>query len=255
MRLVPAILSESRLTNAATLGRIAIIEDDPGICDLVETLLTREGFEVFAFDNSGAFFAAGLPGTLDCLLLDLMLPGEDGLTICRKIRETDKRLPIVIVTAKGDPIDRIVGLELGADDYLAKPFNSRELLARLRSIIRRTQDIAAQPVQPLEERLEFLGWTLRPDARELRNPAGAHIGLTTADFELLHILVTHPQRVLSRELLIDRTRGGVADRVDRVIDVQISRLRRKLGDDPRNPTIIRTIRGDGYLFGPTVSRC
>ncbi|KAK0351479.1 hypothetical protein LTR94_024798 [Friedmanniomyces endolithicus] len=180
-----------------------------------------------------------------------MLPGEDGLTICRQIRETDKRLPILIVTAKGDQIDRIVGLELGADDYLAKPFNSRELLARLKSIIRRTQDIAAPPPQPTEERLEFLGWTLRPDARELRNPSGAHIGLTTADFELLHILVTHPQRVLSRELLIDQTRGWVADRVDRVIDVQISRLRRKLGDDPRNPTIIRTIRGDGYLFGPT----
>lgn len=255
MRLVFTIPPESRLSDAPPLGRIAVIEDDPGIRDLVETLLSREGFEVFTFDNSRAFFAANLAGTLDCLLLDLMLPGEDGLVICRQIRETDKRLPIVIVTAKGDPIDRIVGLELGADDYLSKPFNSRELLARLRSIIRRTQDITAPPAQSTEERLEFLGWTLRPDARELRNPTGVHIGLTTADFELLHILVTHPQRVLSRELLIDQTRGWVADRVDRVIDVQISRLRRKLGDDPRNPTIIRTIRGDGYLFGPKVSRC
>lgn len=239
---------------ATSMGRIAIIEDDAGIRDLVEGLLAREGFKVDAFDHSAPFFTSGLASEVDCLILDLMLPGEDGLSVCRQIRQNDNRLPILIVTAKGDPIDRIVGLELGADDYLAKPFNSRELLARVRSIIRRTRDVGAAAPQTSEEKLSFLGWTLRPDARELLDPTGANVGLTTADFELLHILVAHPQRVLSREFLIDRTRGHIADLVDRVIDVQISRLRRRLGDDPRNPTIIRTVRGDGYLFGPTVSQ-
>lgn len=239
----------------ASLGRIGIIEDDQGIRDLVQGLLEREGFEVFAFDSSRAFFAAQLHGGLDCLILDLMLPGEDGLSICRELRQIDKRLPILIVTAKGDPIDRIIGLELGADDYLAKPFNSRELLARLRSIIRRTRDVNAVAPPASEERFTFLGWNLRSEARELRDPNGVNVTLTTGDFELLCILVSHPQRVLSRELLINQTRGQTADLVDRVIDVQISRLRRKLNDDPRNPTIIRTIRGDGYLFGPQVTRC
>lgn len=239
----------------ASPGRVGIIEDDPGIRDLVQGLLEREGFEVFAFDGSRAFFAAQLHSGLDCLILDLMLPGEDGLSICRELRQIDKRLPILIVTAKGDPIDRIIGLELGADDYLAKPFNSRELLARLRSIIRRTRDVNAVAHSSSEERFTFLGWTLRSDARELRDPNGANVPLTTGDFELLCILVSHPQKVLSRELLINQTRGQTADLVDRVIDVQISRLRRKLDDDPRNPTIIRTIRGDGYLFGPQVTRC
>ncbi len=238
-----------------SMGRIALVEDDPGIRDLVESLLKREGFEVFAFADGRGLFASDLTPTLDCVILDLMLPGEDGLAICRELRSADRRLPILIVTAKGDPIDRVIGLELGADDYMAKPFNSRELLARVRSIIRRTRDLGQAVATTDDERFQFLGWTLRAGARELLDQTGRSVPLSTGDFELLHIFVAHPQKVLSRELLLSRTRGGASEFIDRVIDVQISRLRRKLGDDPRNPTIIRTIRGDGYLFGPKVVRC
>ena len=184
-----------------------------------------------------------------------MLPGEDGLEICQRLRARWPRLPILIVTAKDDPIDRIIGLEIGADDYLAKPFNQRELLARLRSIIRRTRDIDTAASEENGDSFRFDGWLLRLGARDLTNPAGEPVGLTTSEFDLLHALVLHPRRILSRELLIDWTRGGHASPVDRVIDVQMSRLRRKLGDDPREPVMIRTVRGDGYLFAPAVTRC
>lgn len=234
-------------------GTIAIVEDDPGIRDLVQTLLTREGFGVLAFESS-AGLDENVLARLDCLILDLMLPGEDGLDICRRLRVQLPRLPILIVTAKDDPIDRIIGLEIGADDYLAKPFNKRELLARLRSIIRRTRDIDAAVVEETGDNFRFDGWLLRLGARDLTNPAGEPVSLTTSEFDLLHALLLHPRRVLSRELLIDWTRGGHANPVDRVIDVQMSRLRRKLGDDPRDPAMIRTVRGDGYLFAPGVTR-
>ncbi|WP_223796885.1 response regulator [Sphingomonas nostoxanthinifaciens] len=236
-------------------GTVAIVEDDPGIRDLLQILLTREGFEVLAFAGSAGLEKAGLLERLDCLILDLMLPGEDGLEICQRLRARLPRLPILIVTAKDDPIDRIIGLEIGADDYLAKPFNKRELLARLRSVIRRTRDLTAAASAETGDNFRFDGWLLRLGARDLLNPAGESVTLTTSEFDLLHALVLHPRRVLSRELLIDWTRGRSAMPVDRVIDVQMSRLRRKLADDPREPAIIRTIRGDGYLFAPAVVRC
>jgi two-component system OmpR family response regulator len=241
--------------SGSTLGTVAIVEDDPGIRSLVEGLLTREGFDVLAFGGSAGLMAAGVIERLDCLILDLMLPGEDGLTICRSLRVRWPKLPILIVTAKGDPIDRIIGLELGADDYLAKPFNSRELLARLRSIVRRTRDLVESPDSQTGENFRFDGWVLRLGPRDLIDPLGEVVNLTTSEFDLLHAFLLHPQRVLSRELLIDWTRGKAANPFDRVIDVQLSRLRRKLGDDPREPTIIRTVRGDGYLFAPAVVRC
>lgn len=239
----------------ASSGTVAIVEDDPGIRDLVAKLLSREGFEVLAFGGSAGLMAAGTLERLDCLILDLMLPGEDGLTICRTLRVQWPRLPILIITARSDPIDRVVGLELGADDYLAKPFNSRELLARLRSVIRRTRDIAAPDAGPGGDNFRFEGWVLRIGPRDLIDPHGRPVPLTTSEFDLLHVLALHPRRVLSRELLIDWTRGRSANPFDRVIDVQMSRLRRKLGDDPREPAMIRTVRGDGYLFAPAVGRC
>jgi two-component system OmpR family response regulator len=236
-------------------GMVGVIEDDPGIRDLIAALLTREGFEVMGFDGSAGLERAGILERLDCLILDLMLPGEDGLEICQRLRARLPRLPILIVTAKDDPIDRIIGLEIGADDYLAKPFNKRELLARLRSIIRRTRDIAMAVEAETGENFRFDGWLLRLGARDLLNPAGESILLSTSELDLLHALLLHPQRVLSRDLLLDWTRGRAATPFDRVIDVQMSRLRRKLGDDPREPAMIRTVRGDGYLFAPTVTRC
>lgn len=242
-------------SSPARAGTVAIVEDDPGIRDLVARLLAREGFEVLAFGGSAGLMATGALERLDCLILDLMLPGEDGLDICRSLRVQWPRLPILIVTAKDDPIDRIIGLELGADDYLAKPFNSRELLARLRSIIRRTRDLAGTVSGAGGETFRFNGWLLRVGSRDLINPAGQPITLTTSEFDLLHALALHPQRVLSREFLIDWTRGRSSSPIDRVIDVQIGRLRRKIGDSSREPEMIRTIRGDGYLFAPAVQRC
>ncbi|WP_084583873.1 response regulator [Sphingomonas azotifigens] len=236
-------------------GTVAIIEDDPGIRDLVAKLLQRERYDVSAHGGSATLLAMGNLERIDCLILDLMLPGEDGLDICRTLRAHWPRLPILIVTAKDDPVDRIVGLELGADDYLAKPFNSRELLARVRSIIRRTRDIAAIPAGGIGENFQFNGWLLRVAPRDLLDPAGNPVTLTTGEFDLLNALVQNAQRILSREFLIDWTRGGLAAPTDRVIDVQIGRLRRKLGDDPREPALIRTVRGDGYLFAPSVKRC
>ncbi|WP_343698969.1 response regulator [Caulobacter sp.] len=236
-------------------GLVAIVEDDPGIRDLVKTLLERENFEVLAFEGSAPLERAGVLERIDCLILDLMLPGEDGLEICGRLRARFPKLPILIVTAKDDPIDRIIGLEIGADDYLAKPFHKRELLARLRSVLRRMRDVASAIEAETGEHLRFDGWVLNIASRELTNPAGEPVLLTTSEFDLLHILLLNPKRILSRELLIDRTRGKAAAPFDRVIDVQMSRLRRKLGDDPREPTMIRTVRGDGYLFSPAVVRC
>lgn len=240
---------------AVSSGLVAIVEDDPGIRDLVQTLLEREGFEVLAFEGSAPLERAGVLERIDCLILDLMLPGEDGLEICQRLRARFPKLPILIVTAKDDPIDRIIGLEIGADDYLAKPFNKRELLARLRSMLRRTRDITSAIEAETGENFRFEGWLLNLGSRDLTNPAGEQVPLTTSEFDLLHALLLHPKRILSRELLIDWTRGKSATPFDRVIDVQMSRLRRKLGDDPREPTMIRTVRGDGYLFSPTVVRC
>lgn len=240
---------------SAWRGTIAIVEDDPEIRDLVAALLEREGFDVSAFGGSADLLATTRIEGLDCLILDLMLPGEDGLTICQSLRASYPRLPILIVTAKDDPIDRVIGLEVGADDYLAKPFNSRELLARVRSIIRRTRDLSGSSPEQLQEGFRFNGWLLQTGARDLIDPDGRSVTLTTGEFDLLYVLVLHSQRVLSREFLIDATRGSSAELVDRVIDVQIGRLRRKLGDDPREPALIRTVRGDGYLFSPLVTRC
>ncbi|MHA3790580.1 response regulator [Sphingomonas sp. YL-JM2C] len=231
---------------------IAIVEDDSGIRDLVVDILTRDGYETRAFGSVEDFHRKCEIPLIDCLILDLMLPGQDGLSLCRQLRISIPRLPILMVTAKGDEIDRIVGLEMGADDYLAKPFSSRELLARLRAVLRRTHEAIGVADRSDCELYRFNGWTLSIGARDLIDPEGRSVVLTTSEFDLLHILVTCPQRVLSRELLIDRTRGRGANPNDRVIDVQLSRLRRKLGEDPREPAMIRTVRGDGYLFAPVV---
>lgn len=251
----PTPTPHERLGASAQSGLVAVVEDDVGIRELIEKLLRREGFEVMAFDGSKGLMAANMFEKLDCLILDLMLPGEDGLAICHALRARWPRLPILIVTARDDPMDRVIGLELGADDYLTKPFNSRELLARLRSVIRRTREVYASGPETGQDNFRFDGWLLRTGARDLTDPQGQQVNLTTGDFDLLHAFVLHPQMVLSREFLLDRTRGGAAELVDRVIDVQVARLRRKLGDEGRESRVIRTVRGDGYLFSPAVIRC
>tara|TARA_R110002020_G_scaffold184947_2_gene382325 strand:- start:39957 stop:40682 length:726 start_codon:yes stop_codon:yes gene_type:complete len=230
---------------------IAIVEDDPEIRTLVASLLAREGFEVT--QCAGAAELDRLLGRrrVDLVLLDLMLEGEDGLSICRRLQNADIKIPVLMVTAKGDDIDRIVGLEFGADDYLPKPFNPRELVARVRAILRRTRDVH-RPSAMAGRAFAFAGWELDAGSRILRDPRGSAVELTGGEFDLLVALVSHPQRVLTRDQLLDWTRGRDSNPYDRTIDVQLSRLRRKLADDPKRPTIIRTIRGGGYLFSPQV---
>lgn len=233
-------------------GLIAIVEDDPEIRDLVCALLAREGFDTKACDNAAALDSLLLATRPDLIVLDVMMPGEDGFSVCRRL-SAQGGPPIVLVTAKSDDIDRIIGLELGADDYLAKPFNPRELIARVRAILRRAQASAAQP-PPRPGVVRFEGWTFDPDARALNDPAGAPVELSAGDYELLSAFVEHPQRVLSRDFLMDWTKGRAATPFDRAIDVGLSRLRRKLRDDPQSPRIIRTVRNGGYIFAPRIER-
>jgi DNA-binding response OmpR family regulator len=197
------------------------------------------------------------------VLLDLGLPGEDGFVIARKLRE-HWRCGLVIVTGRGDSIDKVVGLEIGADDYITKPFDLRELLARIKAVLRRLAppDEAAPAPSPAApapaaaaspERFRFAGWELDTAARRLLNPEGREVGLTTGEFDLLAAFVRHPGRVLSRDFLLEHTRGREAAPFDRTIDVQVGRLRKKLEADPENPALIKSVRGAGYIFVPQVS--
>ncbi len=231
---------------------IAVVEDDPEIRSLVSGLLCREGFEAVACNGGRDLDRLMEQRRVDLIVLDLMLEGEDGLSICRRMQDGSLDTPVLMVTAKGDDIDRIVGLEIGADDYLPKPFNPRELVARVRSILRRTRNAHRPALVRAAATYRFAGWTLDPGSRQLDGPDGRSVELTGAEFELLMAFVTHAQRVLNRDQLLDWTRGRSAAPLDRTIDVQLSRLRRKLGDDPREPAIIRTVRGGGYLFAPAV---
>lgn len=230
---------------------IALVEDDEAISELVAELLEREGFEVGRCRSGAELDRLTGRRRVDLVLLDLMLPGEDGLSICRRLHAAPVRVPVVMITAKGDDIDRILGLEIGADDYLPKPFNPRELIARVRAVLRRTRE-AHRPAPTAGRWYRFAGWTLDAGSRVLSDPQGRPVDLTGGEFDLLVALLDHPQRVLTRDQLLDWTRGRDAAPYDRTIDVQLSRLRRKLGDDPKSPEIIRTVRGGGYLFAPSV---
>ncbi len=232
---------------------IAVVEDDAEIRALVRGLLCREGFEAVACTGGGDLDRLMEQRRVDLIVLDLMLAGEDGLSICRRLRRAPVETPVLMVTAKGDDVDRIVGLEIGADDYLPKPFNPRELVARARSILRRTRDAHRPAQHQLAETYRFAGWTLDSGSRQLNDPDGRPVELTGAEFDLLMAFITRAQRVLNRDQLLDWTRGRSAAPLDRTIDVQLSRLRRKLRDDPKEPAIIRTVRGGGYLFAPTVN--
>lgn len=222
---------------------LLLVEDDPELQDLVPRLLVREGFSVRVAGDGVACdreIAAGRP---DLVILDLMLPGEDGLSICRRL---SGQVPILMLTAKGEDIDRIIGLELGADDYLAKPFNPRELVARIRAILRRA--VRATEAAPGEV-LTFDGWRFAVDARVLTAPGGEEVPITSGEFELLAVFVRHARRVLSRDQLLEMTQGRSHDPFDRSIDVQVSRLRKKIGAD-----LIRTVRNGGYVFSAAVGR-
>jgi two-component system, OmpR family, response regulator len=229
-------------------AQILIVEDDDEIARLVRDLLVREGFRVETAGDSAAMRAVMTRFAPDLVILDLMLPGEDGLSICRNLRARGD-VPVLMLTAKSDEIDRVVGLEMGADDYLAKPFNPRELLARVRAILRRTRG-ETQP--QANRRLGFEGFVIDLDARTLEGPAGEAVVLTSAEFDLLACFVEHPRRVLSRDQLLDWTRGRGAEPYDRTIDMAISRLRKKIEAVAPEAKFITTIRNNGYLFVPAV---
>ena len=231
---------------------ILIVDDDREIRDLTGRYLRKHGFRVESAADAKAMDRLLRDGRFDLIVLDLMLPGEDGLSICRRLRAST-RIPILMLTAVAEDTDRIIGLEIGADDYLTKPFNPRELLARIRAVLRRAEG-AGSAADPVEGVLTFSGWRLDPARRELRDPQGVLVELTAGEFGLLMALVERPRRVLSRDRLLDLTRGRDAQPFDRSIDVQVSRLRRKIEPDPKNPDMIKTVRSGGYIFTLPVER-
>ena len=232
---------------------ILVVDDDPDISELVGRLVAKDGYEVTRnFDAAQARRTLGRE-RIDLIVLDLMLPGQDGLTFCRELRASGILTPIIMLTAKGDDFDRILGLEMGADDYLPKPFHSRELLARIKSVLRRSSAGAQLPPPAAGARfVSFGGWRLDTGKRELVSGDDLVVLLSNAEYELLTAFLKWPQVVLSRDKLLDATRGSSAVISDRSIDIQVSRLRRKLGDDPKAPSMIKTIWGEGYLFTPDV---
>lgn len=232
---------------------ILIVDDDAEIRDLVARFLKKHDIRVETAADGRAMRELMEKSRFDMVVLDLMLPGEDGLSLCRRLR-VETSMPVIMLTALGEETDRIIGLEMGADDYLAKPFNPRELLARIRAVLRRSGS-AAQPVDEGNgQTLTFDGWSLDLAKRELRGPDGALVALTSGEFDLLAAFAERPKRVLNRDQLLDLTRGRTANAFDRSIDVQLSRLRRKVETDPKDPTLIKTVRGGGYIFTAEVVR-
>ena len=232
---------------------LLVVDDDREIRDLVSRFLTRHGYRVSTARDGREMRQALESWRIDLVVLDLMLPGDDGLTLCREVR-TRSDVPIIMLTAMGEETDRIVGLETGADDYVPKPFNPRELLARIRAVLRRHQCSPAPVDAERRAVLRFAGWTLDLTGRRLENPDGLIVDLTSGEFDLLSALATRPQRVLSRDQLLDLTHGRGGGPFDRSIDIQVSRLRRKIEADARNPQLIKTVRGGGYVLAAQVER-
>ncbi|MBK7613061.1 MAG: response regulator [Vitreoscilla sp.] len=236
-----------------TPDHILIVDDDAEIRSLLGTYLTRNGLKVTAVADGKAMWRALEAARVDLMVLDLMLPGDDGLTLCRNLRAKSIELPVIMLTARGDETDRIVGLEMGADDYLPKPFSARELLVRIKVILKRVRSLPPN-MQPDEHAaLTFGDWRLDTQQRQLLSPQGVVTPLSGAEFRLLRIFLAHPHRVLNRDQLVDLTQGREADPLDRSIDVQVSRLRQRLGDDPKDPKLIKTVRGEGYVLSVAVS--
>jgi DNA-binding response OmpR family regulator len=233
-------------------SHLLIVEDDPDIVDLIRRYFGAQGFKVTHAADGNAMRAVIEAQDVDVVLLDLGLPGEDGFTLTRYLRERWKGA-LIIVTGRGDSIDRVVGLELGADDYVTKPFDLRELLARVRSVLRRASD-ARPAAEEAGETVRFGGFRLNLGSRSLTDTNGCVVPLTTGEFELLAAFVSHPNRVLSRDDLMNRIHGREAGPYDRAIDVQIGRLRRKIETDPSQPEMIKSVRGAGYLFAVPVER-
>jgi len=236
---------------------IAVLDDEVDITQLLANYLQSHGFRVTQLHDGASLMKLMGSDPADLVLLDLGLPGEDGFSIARRMRE-NWRCGLVIVTGRGDAVDKVVGLEVGADDYVTKPFDLRELVARVKAVLRRLapeEAIAAAPATPAanatSERLSFAGWQLDLAARSLANPQGQSVPLTGGEFDLLRAFARHPGRVLSRDFLLEQTRGREAAPFDRTIDVQVGRLRKKIEADPDDPQIIKSVRGAGYMLVPS----
>ncbi|HEY7844734.1 MAG TPA: response regulator [Bradyrhizobium sp.] len=228
---------------------ILVVEDDRETRNLIAKYLRINACNVTTAGDGREMVRAMTDRRVDLLILDVMLPGEDGLSLCRKVR-AESQTPIIMLTARGEDVDRIVGLEMGADDYLAKPFNPRELLARINAVLRR--QAAAKVATEGASELVFAGWRIDLRLRQLRSPDGARVAMTSAEFDLLQTFCERPGRVLSRDSLLDLTQGRNAGSFERSIDVLVSRIRRKIEPDPQEATLIKTVRSGGYLFTPTV---
>lgn len=235
---------------------ILVVDDDREIRELLGNYLEKNGLRVSLAANGRQMRSLLEQYTFDLIVLDLMMPGEDGLKLCRELRAGKWRaVPILMLTALSDEADRIVGLEMGADDYLTKPFGVRELLARVRSVLRRTRMLP--PNMQAEEPSQFIvfgDWRLDTVGRHLLDPQGTQVALSGAEYRLLRVFIDHPQRVLNRDQLLNLTQGRDADAFDRSIDLLVSRLRQRLGDDAREPRYIKTLRSEGYVFSVNVEQ-
>ena len=235
---------------------ILIVDDDPEIRRLLVDYLARNGFEAVAARDGREMWHALERHAVDLIVLDLMLPDSDGLTLCRDLRAKPGKpnLPVLMLTARGEDTDRIIGIEMGADDYLVKPFNPRELLARIKSILRRTRALPPNLTPEATRYLVFSGWTLDTAERLLTAPDNVATPLSGGEYRLLRILLDHPNRVLNRDQLTEMIHGREAEPFDRAIDVQVSRLRQRLRDDSREPALLKTVRGEGYVLASAVAR-
>jgi two-component system OmpR family response regulator len=232
---------------------ILIVDDDAEIRSLLSRYLQKNGLRATAVGDGRAMWQSLDAGVFDLVVLDLMLPGDDGLTLCRNLRARSDS-PVIMLTARGEETDRIVGLEMGADDYLPKPFSARELLARIKVILRRARSLPRNLRPDEGPQLRFGDWVLDTAHRHLVSPANVVTPISGAEYRLLRIFVSHPNRVLNRDQLVELTQGKEADPLDRSIDVQVSRLRHRLGDDPRDPRMIKTVRGEGYVLSVPVNK-
>lgn len=231
---------------------VLIVEDDPGMRTLLMRVLKENGFQVLCAADGRAMWETLGEAAVDLILLDVGLPGVSGLDLCRELRRT-RQTPIIMVSARGEELDRVLGLELGADDYIAKPFGTKELLARVRAVLRRGGGAEPAVAAPRHV-LRFEGWTLDLRRRELLEPDGTAVELSGAEHDLLVSFLENPQRVIGRERLLELSRARLGDVTDRSIDVLVSRLRRKLGSAGSEPGLVRTVRGVGYMFNAAVER-
>jgi len=234
------------------ISHILVVDDDKEIRTLVSRSLERDGFRTSSAGNGVEMAKALEKASIDLIVLDIMLPGKDGLALCRDLRARNDATPIILLTAKGEDVDRVVGLEMGADDYLPKPFNSRELIARIKAVLRRASAPMSSALSPKARFAKFSNWKLDIMNRELIAADGSIVSLSASEFDLLVVFTLNPQSVLSRDQLLDIAKGRAAALFDRSIDIQVSRLRKKIEVDPKEPKLIKTVRGGGYLFASTV---